>query len=208
MGRMTATQRPPDPATDYTEFPKEIVAAGDQMYRAHSSGRGAWWFDNGDGGRFNLHGARGTCCTSTSVDTAVRERVRDEIFSTGFISRAFAESFVVSTVSAPLPHRCAAVSSTQAARYLVVREMVTMSDYSVPQAWAACFDDAGFDGIFYGSAYTTGGASAYALFGNAGAPPASADFTEAIHLTGPAACTTVGMKVEGPPPAQALRIIS
>jgi hypothetical protein len=142
------------------------------------------------------------------VDTAVRERVRDEVFSTGVVSRAFAESFVVSTVSAPLPLRCAAVSSTPAARYLVVREMVTMSDYSVPQAWAETFDDAGFDGIFYGSAYTTGDASAYALFGDAGAPPASAGFTEAIHLTGLDACITAGMRVEGPPPARALRIIS
>ncbi|GGH44040.1 RES family NAD+ phosphorylase [Microbacterium album] len=204
---MTAKQPLPDPATDYTGFPAHTVLAGEEMYRAHTSGKGAWWFDNGTAGRFNLHGRHGTCCTATSVDTAVREKVRDEVFATGVVSRAFANSFAVSTVSAPRDHRCAAVSSTAAAGYLVVRELVTMADYSVPRAWAETLHRAGFDGVFYGSAYTTGDASAYALFGDAG-EPTTAGFTEALSLTGPDACTSIGMKVEGPPPAHALTVIS
>ena len=193
---MSAVQHPPGALTSLAGFPEHVLPADTTMYRAHSASRSAWWFDNGPGGRFNLHGARGTCCTATSLDTAVREKVRDYVSQTGFVDPDFASEFTVSLVTAPLPYRCAAVNHTDAAKYAIVRELVTMHDYSIPQAWAARFDE-DFDGILYESAYTTGGPSAYALFGDAGAPTV-AGYTEATHMSGADACTAVGWTVGVP----------
>lgn len=197
---MSAVQGPPPVPAALSDFPEATVPAGQIMFRAHNAAKGGCWFDNGSAGRFNLHGARGTWCTATSIDTAVRERVREHISQTGVVDPVFASEFVVSRVTAPLPYRCAAVSDAAAARYGVVRELVTMHDYTLPQAWAGAFDAAGFEGVFYGSAFTTGPASAYALFGDAGAPEAAAGFTEEVHMSGAEACTQLGWKV-GPPPS-------
>jgi hypothetical protein len=59
----------------------------------------------------------GICCTATRVETAVREKVGDAVCATGFVSRAFADSFGVSAVSAPHEHlsgvaACAAAGMT------------------------------------------------------------------------------------------------
>ncbi|WP_336645481.1 RES family NAD+ phosphorylase [Microbacterium sp. USHLN186] len=195
---MSAVQHPPAPHLDLSQFPDSTVRAGQEVYRAHGSTRSAWWFDNGTAGRFNLRGHRGSCCTATTVDTAVRERVREHVSQTGMVDPVFASEFVVSRASAPLPHRCAAVSHTEAARHDIVRELVTMHDYTVPQAWAAAFDESGFDGVFYASAFTTGEASAYALFGDAGAPDAEAGYAETMHLSGTEACEQLGWIVALP----------
>lgn len=203
---MSAVQRPPAPRVDLTSFPDTTVTAEQEMYRAHASARSAWWFDNGAAGRFNLRGPRGSCCTATTVDTAVRERVREHVSQTGMVDPEFASEFVVSKVSAPLPHRCAAVSHTDAARHDIVRELVTMHDYTVPQAWAAAFDESGFDGVFYASAFTTGGASAYALFGDAGAPGPLAGYVETVHLSGAEACEQLGWIV-GLPSSRGMTVI-
>ena len=175
------------------------------MYRAHHVERKAWWYDNGRLGRFNLSGSLGTCYTATDVETAVREKVRDEVIASGVVSRAFADTFRVSAVTAPLQHKCASVSSKRAARYNVVRALVTMDDYAIPQLWAAQLNDASFEGVYYGSAYTTGAPSAFALFGSAGGRDSS--FTAVPHLEGPAACEAAGMTVVGPPPLTVLTLI-
>lgn len=202
---MSAVQGPPGMSLSLTGFPEHFLTAGTTMFRAHSATRSAWWFDNGTGGRFNLLGDRGTCCTATSLDTAVREKVREHVSSDGFVDPVTASEFVVSLVTAPIPYRCAAVNDTDAAKYGLVRELVTMQGYAVPQAWAEFFDT-DFDGIFYESAYTTGGPSAYALFGDAGAPSAPG-FTEATHMSGADACTALGWTV-GAPAESGLDILS
>ncbi len=202
---MSATQGFPHPTKDYSDFPEKIVAAGEGMYRAHGH-KGAWWFDNGSHGRFNLHGSRGTCCTATTVDTAVRERVRDELMNDGMVSAATAASFVVSIVTAPIEYRCAAVSSTPAATFGVIRELTTMHDYAIPQAFASTFDASRFGGVFYASAYTSGDASAYALFGEHGAP-ADPGYAETRHMTGEEACAAVGVAVRAPATLRGMRII-
>lgn len=202
---MTAVQGPPNPTISYRRFPKKNIPAETKMYRAHTTARGAWWFDNSPFGRFNLASPRGTCYTANRVETAVREKVRDEVSSSGVVTRALAESFIVSAVTAPAGYKCAAVSSTGAARFNVVRALVTMEDYDVPQEWAETFEANTFEGIYYGSAYTNGGPSAFALFGNEGDP--GPRFTAAQHMTGPEACKAAGMIVAGPPPFRALTIV-
>ena len=202
---MTAVQGPPDPARSYRTFPKKTIASGTAMFRAHRADRSAWWFDSSVHGRFTLSHPRGTCCTATRAETAVREKVRDEVGSTGVVSRVFAESFVLSVVSIPAEHTCAAVSSSRAERFGVVRDLVTTGDYGLTQSWAGTFASNGFDGVFYGSAYTTGRASAMALFGDEGAP--GGGFTAAVHLRGPQACEAAGMTVVGPPRLSALTVV-
>lgn len=205
---MTASQAAPAAGAALNAFPEVTVPAGTAMYRSHSTSRGAWYFDNGDEGRFNLHGARGTCCTASSVDTAVREKVRGRASRTGVVSRDLADSFVVSIVTAPTEHRCAAVNHVDAAKHGVVRELTTMPDYSVPQAWAKAFEDAGFDGVFYGSAFTTGEPAAYALFGDAGVPDPSAGHTAAHYMGGEEACKDLGWTVANRPVTRNMTVIS
>ncbi|MFF1632538.1 RES family NAD+ phosphorylase [Leifsonia sp. NPDC058248] len=202
---MTAVQGPPDRNISYRGFPKKPIAAETELYRAHSISREAWWFDNSAYGRFNLPSPRGTCYAASRAETAVREKVRDEVSSSGVVSRALAETFIVSIVRAPIDYKCAAVSSTGAARFNVVRALVTMDDYDVPQEWAETFEAHTFDGVYYGSAYTTGGPSALALFGDEGDPGPL--FTATQHMTGPQACKAAGMTVAGPPSFGALTVI-
>lgn len=204
---MTAAQSAPPAGADLSAFPEATLAAGVPMYRSHGTAHGAWYYDNGASGRFNLHGARGTCCTALSVDTAVREKVRGRVSRKGVVSRAVADSFVVSIVSAPTEHRCATVNDVDAAKHGIVRELTTMSDYSIPQAWAQAFEDAGFDGVLYGSAFTTGGPDAYALFGDAGEPSAHAGYTATRHLSGEDACRALGWTVANTPVTGGMAVI-
>jgi hypothetical protein len=175
--------------------------------RAHGVARSAWWFDSGPHGRFNLSAPRGTCYAATELETAVRERVRDEVSATGVVSRALADSFAVSTIAAPDAVRCAAVSAKRAVDHGVVRELVTTDDYETTREWATAFDANGFDGVFYGSAYTTGAPSAVALFGDAGEPATGSGFAAAGSASGADACRAAGLTVAGPPAIRALTII-
>lgn len=204
---MTASQAAPTAGVALSTFPKVMAPAGTLMYRSHGTAHGAWYYDNGAEGRFNLHGARGTCYTASSVDTAVREKVRGRVARTGVVSRAVADSFVVSIVSAPSEHRCAAVNHADAAKHHVVRELTTMSDYSVPQAWAEAFEKAGFDGVLYGSAFTIGNPDAYAFFGDAGVPDPSAGHTASLHLSGEDACRELGWTVASTPVIGGMTVI-
>ncbi|KJQ55452.1 RES domain-containing protein [Microbacterium sp. SA39] len=202
---MTAVQQPPEPARSYGSFPKKTITSGTALFRAHRADRSAWWFDSSPHGRFNLTHPRGTCCTATRAETAIREKVRDEVSSTGVVSRVFAETFALSALSAPAEYTCAAVSSSRAERFGVVRDLVTTGDYGLTQRWARAFASHGFGGVFYGSGYTTGRASTLALFGDEGAP--GGGFTAAVHLRGPQACEAVGMTVTGPPRLSALTVV-
>ncbi|KQR53666.1 hypothetical protein ASF88_02050 [Leifsonia sp. Leaf336] len=202
---MTAAQGPPDPTRDFRAFPVRQLHATSKVFRAHAPHRSAWWFDSSVHGRFNLHGARGTCYAATRVRTAVREKLRDQISASRVISRKLADSFIVSVITTPSDFRCAAVSSARAVEHGIVRELVTTADYDIPQQWAQAFDTNGFDGVFYGSAYTTGPATAIAIFGGAGGAPVG--YAERQHMTGAEACQVSGIAVVGPPTMDALTII-
>ncbi|WP_396822403.1 RES family NAD+ phosphorylase [Mycetocola sp. BIGb0189] len=176
------------------------------MYRAHAVTRSAWWFDSGPHGRFNLQPPRGTCYVATRIETAVRERVRGEIHRSGFVSSEFARSFRISALTAPTRYSCASVSSSRAARYRLVRELVTLANYDLPREWARSFADAGFTGVFYGSAFTTGSPTALGLFGSAGGR-ASEEFTEQHCLSGTQAGALSGLSVAPVPASARLKLI-
>ncbi|RLP77759.1 hypothetical protein D9V32_00025 [Mycetocola tolaasinivorans] len=202
---MTAVLGSPDTHADYSGFPRRGIPAGSTLFRAHSTTRSAWWFDSGPYGRFNLPSPRGTCYVSTLVETAVRERVRSEIQLSGVVSTAFASSFVVSRLTAPQRYSCAAVSSARAARYQIVRALVTTADYRLTREWAGVFGDAGFSGISYGFAFTTGRPTALGLFGTEGKP--GDGFTSARRLAGNQACMIAGPEVASAPDAAALELV-
>lgn len=204
---MTASQSAPPAGVDLSAFPEATAAAGAPMFRSHGVTRGAWYYDNSVEGRFNLHGSRGTCYAGTSVDTAVREKVRGRVSRKGVVSRALADSFVVSVVSVSVEHRCAAVNHVDAAKHGIVRELTTMADYAIPQAWAQAFEDAGFDGVLYGSAFTTGAPDAYALFGDAGVPGGGAGHSSSPPMSGEDACRALGWTVANTPVYRGMDVI-
>ncbi len=151
-------------------------------------------------------GSRGTCYASTSVDTAVREKVRGRVSRKGVVSRALADSFVVSVVSVPMEHRCAAVNHVDAAMHGIVRELTTMADYAIPQAGRRR------SRTLASTASSTGlrsprGADAYALFGDAGVPAGGAGHSSSPPLSGEDACRALGWTVANTPAAGGMNVI-
>lgn len=143
------------------------------MHRAHLAARGPWWFASG-GGRFDLPTPRGTCYLATSALTAVRERLGPVLAARRAVPAAALDDVVVSRLAlgpptSGTPLRLANLRATGAADFGVTRELESMTPYAVPCSWAAAFDVAGFDGLWYGPRFSPGRASAVALFGAAGA---------------------------------------
>lgn len=188
--RERPAQRPPSRSLD--GFPGLHIDEGTMLWRSHREARGPWWFSS-RGGRFDLDGGRGTCYFGRDLEVAVREVAGPFLVETGWIDSAFVAERVVSEV----PVRggeLADVTSAEAARFGVTRELCTMTPYEVPREWAVAFD-AGFDGIEYHSRYTTGDLRSVAIFGRVGevhdAPFSSISFEEAA--------TQVGIEVRGAP---------
>jgi len=203
---VTAKQGSPDPTRDYSDFPAHTVAPDTVMYRSHGS-FGAWYFCPDQGCRFDLEDPHGTCYTATDVETAVREKLRDKITASGVVQYDEAAAFRISKLTAPVAYDCAEVNAKTASKYGVVRGISSMDDYGVPQAWAKTLHGSGFGGIFYGSAYTNGAPTAYALFGPTGEPDPSAGFTAEEYLSGVDACAEVGIEVEDIPPPAGIMLI-
>lgn len=199
-----AKQPAPDPGTDYRTFPDVTTSREELRYRAHNVRHGAWYFDDSRYGRFNLSSPQGTCYAAGSLDTAVREKLRDAILSTNVVSRTLADSFRVAELRILGPLRMAGVSEAGAAAFHVVRELCTMEGYAIPQKWAKAFSDVGFKGIAYGSSYTSGPADAWALFGTAGPDDVR---PSSPFLDGVDACRRIGLAVEDPPHSHAMTVI-
>lgn len=72
-------------------------------------------------------------------------------------------------LTVPHEHRLADTVTDDAANFGMTRELATVTPYTIPQRWAAAFDDTGFAGLQYQSRFTTGAApNAVALFSKAG----------------------------------------
>ncbi|CAM5538761.1 RES family NAD+ phosphorylase [Leifsonia shinshuensis] len=184
-------QQSPNLARSFKGFPEAVLEQGSEVYRSHAIRHGAGFYASGEGGRFNLEPPRGTLYVATDLDTAVREKVRDAVVTTGVVSRRFAAAFEVAILSAPETTRAADVADRAASRYGVTRELGTMDDYTITRAWASAFDSFGYGGIRYGSRFTTGPANAWAIYGTAGEYP-----VEVLkRTTGVDACAQVGIRV-------------
>ena len=195
------TDRPAltEPAGALASFPTAVLPTGRRVARSHSAERSPWWFASAPpagGGRFDLVAPRGTCYVADTVETAVRERLRQTLSASGVVTTRMADSFAVSLFAAPRAFTCAHIGVARAARFGVTRELesLTPGNYVLSRAWASALCDAGFEGVRYGARFTPGPANAWALFGSAGdreRPLPVIDCT----LSGRDACHRTGIRV-------------
>lgn len=169
MSREERAQGRPRPDLDWEHFPEYLIVAGEEAFRAHSAGKGPWYFDSGPEGRFNLPAPRGTCYAADTLEIALRERFGSRASQRGWITKTLASQAEVSVLVAAHWRRLALVSTPGAARFGVTTELTDSCPYSLSQEWAEHFAGHGFDGIRYTSRFSGGGsANAWALFGEAG----------------------------------------
>lgn len=165
--RNTVQQVPPAPGLDLRDFPW-VPAPTEKIYRAHDSNWGVGWFAHAGNGRFDLTTPLGTMYFGDTLRTAVRESLGNRAYNKT-ISHEAALHVRVVTTRMPSTGRFALVSDERAEDFGIIRELVTMPEYEVPQQWAAAFRVAGFAGIRYQSRFTAGQTvNAWALFGEAG----------------------------------------
>ncbi|GAB3692116.1 RES family NAD+ phosphorylase [Angustibacter aerolatus] len=178
-----ARERPAQgpPPSSLQGFPVSRTGPGTALYRAHDHDLGPWWWSSGGPGRFDLEAPRGTCYLATTALVALRERLGPVLSARAVLPASTIERVVVSRLRLPAAARLANVRVAAAAAHGVTRELESMTPYAVPQAWAAAFDRAGFDGVRYGPRFSPGAASSIALFGAAGAPEADAGFVVDPH---------------------------
>lgn len=192
---MSDRERPAQGAPPETleGFPQHTVGPRDDLFRAHGTALGPWWFGNDGDGRFDLPAPRGTCYTATDPLSALRERLGPVLGGSDAVPESLLEDALVSRLRVPAGREVADTQSRDAARFGVTRELETMVPYAVPQAWARAFDAAGLGGVRYGPRFTPGECSAVALFDEAGSPewPLDPDPVSAASVPGaPTAMTT------------------
>lgn len=184
------------------------------VFRAHQRRRCPWWFSSG-GGRFDLPVPRGTCYLASSALVAVRERLGPVLAGRSAVPAAALDGVVVSRLRLGRPSgaapqragervlRLANVRVAAAADFGVTRELESMTPYDVPVRWAAAFDGAGFDGVWYGPRFSPGAAGAIAAFGPAGQDDARAVDPAPV----PAARVAGAPAVVDPPRRRDLKVI-
>lgn len=216
MGGVTAREAPAQqpPPDDLGGFPVRRLAPDTTVFRAHQGRRSPWWFSS-SGGRFDLSEPRGTCYLASSALVAVRERLGPVLAARSALPVGALDGVVVSRLTlAPAPAqghgpagerplRLANVRVAAAADFGVTRELEAMTPYDVPVRWAAAFDAAGFDGVWYGPRFSPGAAGAVAAFGPAGQDDARAVDPEPVPATQVAGAPAV---VE-PPRRRDLKVI-
>lgn len=156
-----------EPLVPLAGFPAYHLAAGRELHRAHHRSRGPWWFSS-TGGRFDLPAPRGTCYLADGPLAALRERLGPVLADCTSVPRSLLEETLVSRLRVPGARRVADLRAARASVFGVMRELETMVPYAVPQAWARGLHSAGLEGVRYGPRFSTGPASSYAVFGEAG----------------------------------------
>ncbi|MFK3672421.1 RES family NAD+ phosphorylase [Leifsonia aquatica] len=185
-------QPAPTPGKDLSEFPVATLEKATHVYRAHRPDFGPCFFNGTPAFRFNLLSGRGTSYVADNVETAVREKLREDVLGHSLIPASMAREFVVAAVLMDRSFACANVNHAAAVRHGVSRRLESMDDYDVPQKWAAAFDAAGFEGVRYGSSFTNGEENSWALFGEEGE---HAFGSVTASLSGIAACQVAGIQV-------------
>lgn len=202
--RRRVAQKPPRVGLSLRQFPA-VTSTNRMIFRAKQLGREAWWYSGNLFGRLDLPAPLGTCYWADDQATATRERLGERVADTGAVTIAAAQAFEVARGRLPRNRDFAEVSSAAAAKYGVTRELVTMVDYEVPQAWARLFNQTGLGGVRYASRFTTGGANSWAIFGNAGLDTSRKETTP---INGVDACAAAGIRVlPTPGPASTYSVI-
>lgn len=181
-----ADRQLPEPVRDLGDFPRRTLPRGTVLYRSHSVTNGPWWYASAqpepdDGGRFDLPDPDGTCYVALDADTALRERLGEEIIRSGLVMAADVATTTISRLALPDDVNAADAAAPAAANW-VTRELGSMDDYALAQRWAVALFDAGCEGLVYQSRFTTGAEQyAVALFGDAGTRPWPVDGAEDVR---------------------------
>lgn len=136
---------PPD---DLTALPRWTLPTTRALYRIHRQKHGAWYFDNGPGGRFNLSGAFGTCYLALQPDGALLETLgrQGRLIDPLEVARR-----VLSTVHVPRPMLVANTGHARARAFGITAGISAIEepDRHTTRRWAEAFHTSGFDGIRY-----------------------------------------------------------
>lgn len=189
--RQRVAQKRPRAGLDLSKFPAQISTSR-IVFRAKQRSLEAWWYSSDLSGRFDLPPPNGTSYWADDTATATRERLGERTADTNSVTHATANAFEVARARLPRNRHFAMVSTPEAARFGVTRELVTMVDYAIPQAWAAALQQEGFDGIRYASRFTTRAPTAWAIFGAAGIDKTR---NETTPISGPDACIAAGIDI-------------
>lgn len=140
------------------ESPK--VPGPDTARRAHRATLGAGWFAHshvpGQGGRFDLRlPSRGTLYCANDDEAAVRENLGERYAGRVYLAASDLAHLTVSEVDLRGAGLGDVLADTITAR-TVTREIATMTDYAITQAWADAFAQHEYDGIRYEPRSTPG----------------------------------------------------
>ncbi|WP_075236083.1 RES family NAD+ phosphorylase [Mycobacterium colombiense] len=208
-----ALNDPPKDLHRLDGFPEYRLRKGKQLFRAHAALNGPWWFASDDQGRFNLEPPYGTCYLGIDVETAVRERLGNDLMDYSKVSAKFAAEMVVSKLAVQVGGKLANVGDRRAVRHGVNRLVSTYSSarygYAKTRKWAAAFKEIGMRGIRYESRFTTvAKANAFAVFDDAGDAGLSKSWpADPTPMAGVEACQAAGLTVLPVPRARHLRIV-
>lgn len=169
------------PPADVSSLPG-IAHGRPQWFREHGDwggpDRGCWYFatlpsdPSLPSGRFDLPADDGTCYFGSNRHVAAMERVGRFTAKHVPVPADFVAGRVVTTIDgALLPSHAANMKSSRGGLLGITGELFTMSDYSIPQAWALALAALGHDALLYPPRFTPGG-EALAVFGDSGAQPA------------------------------------
>jgi hypothetical protein len=187
------------PPGDLTGFPASRSPA--RLHRVCRSVNGTWWFSSDGSGRFDLEAPEGTCYFATDLYAAIREASRLGPVTPQWM--ADREARVVAA-SDPKP-RLAATTRSEAGRFGVTAELVTLIPYDLPRRWAAAFRDHRFDGIRHQLRHDSRARpSGVSLFGPSGAGSAPDGERRSLEISD---LTAAGVRVLEPPHSAVLTIV-
>jgi hypothetical protein len=179
-----------EPPRDLSAFPPRTIRRNTRLYRAHTRGRGPWWFSSDGDGRFDLPAPDGTCYVADQPAAALRERLGPRVVRSGTVLRGELERTLVSQLALPAPARVADAAHPDAYKHGCTTEIGTVADYGLTQRWAFAFRRDGWPGVRSAARLATGAVSV-ALFGTAGAP----GWPEDAHPT-PGTSTEIDLGLE------------
>lgn len=193
-----------EPPDDLSAFPARTIRRNTRLYRAHSLGRGPWWFSSDGDGRFDLPAPDGTCYVTDQPGAALRERLGPKVVRSGAVLRAELERTLVSRLALPAPAHVANAAHTHAYVHGCTTEISTVEDYGLTKRWAIAFRRDGWMGVRYAARLATGAISV-ALFGTAGSPGWPEDLAP---VPGTSADLDLGLNVVDPPTPASLTFVS
>jgi hypothetical protein len=166
--RQRPTLRAPRANEELRGFPASNIETNQVYWRVVREPHGPWWFGSTLNGRFDLPAPEGTCYLASDDLGAMLERLGPQLLPGGIVPESLLSGRVLRALRFPRHHRVANCLAQHASKW-VTAEISTLTPYDLPQAWAAAFHRAGFQGIRYAPRHSTSRRThSLAIFGAAG----------------------------------------